>query len=420
VQRIAVETTLRDLPGHAARCERDVKLWEPRFRELMDSGLLRAVTWPGAELTLRVQPDRNERTAGRSLLKRLEQLLPGLPDGCQIGLDFSAVEAADFAVWLQEFIAALILLHDRNRQRQCQWLFSLQDAHPGLHELLSVRSRQELGFPRIAVRVTTEGLRQKDDTCRSLLELSHRDARVHLVPAGALRPLSSLHAAERGQCVMPASLFEVRAGSAWIVLELDATRLTELATLRTRLRWCLRLADNLIDLQQWPDPRLRLDALLNRRIAIHVVRIGQMLSMQGLSPGRFSSLQKLERWLACMRKCFIRESHQLAADRGPFPAFGAQELVAHLAPHYGVADASRLVRNRSMRHRHLLALSPFSVFPDPAADTFGDDWINLVPAISCADALSMYGADIRSQLRLSTWARLVQMTVALAGASANY
>ena len=292
--------------------------------------------------------------------------------------------------------------------------------HPEILKFLRLRGRRAFGYPNVAVRFGADPSNYRGEIWKSLMSLSHLDEQIKLVPVMAARPLSGLHATERGQGVMPGGLFEVRANTAWMILEIDATRLTSPAFLRSQLGLCLRFADNLIDIQDWPLPALRLDALLNRRIALHIGRLGQMIANAGLNPASFGTLRQLQRWLWLVRKSFIQESNRLARNRGPFPAFGATELVASLAPCYGVADANRLIRNRSVRHRHLLALSPFSVFPDKRGFEVDYIWFYLLPVIICADTLSMFGNDMRKRLRPKAWSRMLQLTGAMASGSGDY
>lgn len=336
-----------------------------------------------------------------------------------VGVDLSQVGTDYFDEWLAEFTSAIGGLWCAEQRPQGALTLSLCIDHPKLLRFLQLRGCRELGCPRVAVRFDTS-VRYSKRTWQMLIELSHTDERVILLPVMAVRPLSGLHASERGQCVMPVGLFEAPAGSAWIMLELNAARLAPPPLLRQQLATCLRFADNLIDVQDWPQPRLRMDALLNRRIALHLVGIGQLVADAGLDPASFSTLQQVQRWLVFVRKCFVRESRLLARNRGPFPAFGADELVASLAPRYGVADANRLVRNRSLRHRHLLALSPFAVFPDSPDVAADEHALSLLPAISCADILTMYGKDMRRRMRLGSWSRLLQMTGALAASGSGY
>jgi len=297
-------------------------------------------------------------------------------------------------------------------------LFSLLDEHPGIKEFIALRRSRALGYPSLAVRYTS-GLLRCEHSWQDLVTVSHTDSRIKLVPVMALRPLSGLHMLERGDCVMPESLFEISADTAWLMLEIDATRLGPPVKMKRQLADCLCFADNLIDQINWPRPTLQLDALLNRRVGIHISHLGDLLSDQGMHPDRVETFHWLKRWLAFVRRCFVHESMLLARRRGPFPELGATELIAELTPRYGVNAARRLVQNKSLRHRHILALSPFSLFPAKATICTDEHWLNLIPALGCADALTMFGPDPRARLSLQAWRCLLQMTGALGASDAE-
>jgi hypothetical protein len=212
---------------------------------------------------------------------------------------------------------------------------------------------------------------------------------------------------------------EVATDTAWLMLTIDATALAAPGKLRCQLADCLRFADNLIDEVPWSRPTLQLDALLNRRVGIQIVRLGEYLKLQGLVPGQMATFVHLKRWLRFVRHCIVRESAALARGRGPFPELGADQLIAELAPRYGVQNAHQLVRNRFLRHRHLLAISPYALFPDEPDPARDEASIDLLPAIRVADAITMYGPDVRSRLSLEAWRKLLEMTGAQANGQPN-
>ena len=61
----------------------------------------------------------------------------------------------------------------------------------------------------------------------------------------------------------------------------------------------------------------------------------------------------------------------------------------------------------------LLALSPFALFPTAPAAQGDEKWLNLIPALACADALTMHGKDVRARLSVTAWGRLLRMSGAL-------
>ena len=231
--------------------------------------------------------------------------------------------------------------------------------------------------------------------------------------------LSDLHSAERCDVALPQSLFEAPADSAWLALRLDVSELADSAAgigfqrLRPMLRVGLRFADNLVDHIDWPWASLRLDAMLNRRVAVHLVGIGDLVDGLGLDPCEFRTLQLVTRLLFLLKRVLIRESAALARRRGPFPGLGVRDLVMSLAPHYGYEDAERLIGQRSLRHRHLLAISPYAIFPSrPARHPVGA-YKNLLPAIRCADTINMYEDPLCRSLSLGEYRRLVRRTWAV-------
>ncbi len=399
--------------------ESDRSRWEDCFAELLQSGLLALPAPPGREFGLSVGRYPLTDDCGVARLCR-QVVFPALREGCSMTLDMSS--AAD-----EEFC------REQCEQRLSLWQHHLraytavQECAPGAigvslpleqlrggHHALRCAKALLRGSTRVAVRYDLATITADPDNWAALVQRSHGDTLIQPVPASAVRPLSALHSAEKGQAVMPGSLFDARSLSAWLTIDLDVRRLRGPLSLRRSLASSLRFADNLIDVIDWSLPALRLDALLNRRVAVRLTHIGDLLVDRGLRPHHPDAFRRLQRWLRFIRACFVHESMLLARRRGPFPELGAGELVASLTPRYGVADANRLVRNRMLRHRHLLALSPLSLFPDATHPGSAAAWIGLVPAIGCADAVAMHGPDVRTRLQPEEWGRLLQLTAAVA------
>ncbi|MGI9291965.1 MAG: hypothetical protein ACR2QG_11925, partial [Gammaproteobacteria bacterium] len=294
--------------------------------------------------------------------------------------------------------------------------FSVAEEHPDLEAIINLRHSDALAVAAVAVRY---GIKSNDSHLVSrrwqmLMSQSHHDGRLKLIPHMSLNPISGLHALETGDCVMPTGLFEAGTDTAWLMLELNASRLVDDVRPRETLAACLRFADNLIDAIDWPRPVLQLDALLNRRVCLHVTGIGDMLLHRGMRPDSIKTFTWLKRWLSFVRRSLLRESRLLAELRGPFPELGANELMEELALRYGTENARQLLKNSFLRHRHVLALSPFSLFPQTTTSHDDGRWLGLVSTLECADALTMYGPDPRQRLSRDDWQRLLQLTGALA------
>lgn len=389
----------KDLAALAAAPEQDSSLWQQRFAALLRSSVLRVPDEPGREFAL--EAGAAGSTSAGQLVWLRHTLSRALHSGAQVALDLSRADTGHWLVALERFSRELA---GAPGQLSC----SLPLAMLPLAEQLSAQ-----GIP-VCVRYGPEAGRRLSQ----LATASYADPLLRPVPAAAVRPLSALHNAERGQAAMPQALFEVRAGTAWLLLDVDMRRLGTPARARRLLHYTLRFADNLIDAVDWPLPALRLDALLSRRVALRLTHAGDLLQGGGLRPGTTAGFVWLQRQLQFVRRCIIHESMLLARRRGPFPDLCAGDLMAALTPRYGVADARRLLRNRLLRHRHLLALGPSALWPSAASPRRHPDsaWLDMLPVLGSADAITLGGGDLRERLSRPDWARLLQLTAAVAEA----
>ena len=341
---------------------------------------------------------------------------PGEPQ-VAIGVDLSAIPPDQFGAWLDALILEI--------RRQAEFrsavppvVFSLRAEHPACRTLLKAVQDSGRAGPRAALRVDA-GIMGDGPLWGELVRASHANPRIDLVLAGRKQPLTDLMGGERPDAIMPLSLFEAPADTAWLGMQFDLGTIPaeqiERGTghLKKLVRVGVRLADNLIDSVTWPTDELRRDALANRRLAAHVTGIGDLVLRHGLDPAAFSTLRLLQRWLTLFKRQLLRESLNLAGERGPYPALNAEQLVRTLAPRYGDVRARRIIARRSPRHRQLLALSPYCVLPRRANATPARAWLNLLPLVRIADNLTMHGSQVRSLLDRADYERLLRSTWAL-------
>lgn len=307
--------------------------------------------------------------------------------------------------------------------------------HPGLGELLALRDCAALGRPRIVVRLPDQlmqalqglpaaagrgGTAEALQLWHGVTGLAHREPAVRVVLQRTTRPSCSLAGAEPVDAVLPVGLFEARAESAWLAvrLRLDAlgARVPEdaLPELRRLLAAALRLADNLVDQLDWPSPELAQDALVNRRLALHVTGVGSLVDGWGLDPADVATVTLVARWLGVVRRLVLRESNRLARERGPFPGLELRDLARTLSRSVGEERARRLLRQAGLRHRHLLVMSPWDVFPAGPPRRPLADYLHLLPAIRCADTIAMHGDGLRRALPVAAFRRLLRLTAAIA------
>jgi hypothetical protein len=110
----------------------------------------------------------------------------------------------------------------------------------------------------------------------------------------------------------------------------------------------------------------------------------------------------------------LRESNALARERGPFPGLQLRDLASTLTRSFGEEQARRLLRQAGLRHRHLLVLSPYGVFPSGAPRWPLPAYLHLLPAIRWADTIAMHGDGIGRALPIAAFRRLIRLTSAIA------
>ena len=334
-----------------------------------------------------------------------------------IGVDLSAILPDRFGAWLDALILE-VRKQAEIRSAVPPVVFSLRAEHPACRRLLKGVQDPGGSGTRAALRVDAETFRE-EALWEELVGASHANPRIDLVLAGRKQPLTDLMGSERPDAIMPLSLFEAPADTAWLGMQFDLSAIPaeqiERGTghLKKLVRVGVRLADNLIDSVTWPSEELRRDALANRRLAAHVTGIGDLVLRHGLDPASFSTLRLLQRWLTLFKRQLLRESLRLAKERGPYPALNAEQLVRTLAPRYGAVRARRIIFRRSPRHRQLLALSPYCVLPRRENAIPARAWLNLLPLVRIADNLTMHGSQVRSLLDRADYERLLRSTWAL-------
>jgi hypothetical protein len=133
-----------------------------------------------------------------------------------------------------------------------------------------------------------------------------------------------------------------------------------------------------------------------------------------LDPAAFSTVSLAVRWIGLVRRLMLRESNALARERGPFPGLELRDLASTLSRSFGDERARRLLRQAGLRHRHLLTLSPYSVFPADAPRRPLTDYLHLLPVIRWADTIAMHGDGLARALPVAAFRRVLRMTWAIA------
>lgn len=233
-----------------------------------------------------------------------------------------------------------------------------------------------------------------DDALRRALWQLRAQQQVLAASWPHVAPACALLNAERATDVLPSTGLLVPAETAWLECELELVdfvsngRFDDQALIAT-LRALVDAGDLQSDEQRWPSPAMQADAWMNRRLAIRLSAIGDTAQALGLDPADAPCLTRLRRIVTLARDTLRRRSRELAYFSGEVPAIRAADPSLRMAPGEQRRDWARrwqaAATRRATRHRCLLALGPWALFPSGKADF---RFINLVPLLALADVLS--------------------------------
>jgi len=237
-----------------------------------------------------------------------------------------------------------------------------------------------------------------------------------------------LLSAERARGVTPSAAIQSSIGSAWVPMRLDISRFADHSgelresTLEEALCRAVEIGDELHRLILWPTAQMRHDAWLNRRLAINLTGLGDLTRKRKLDPTRFTTLEDLCEVVRWVQDILQRQSRRIAAQTGNLPAL-EQGDPSRALPGGEIRNGWRkrwreAVDLVAVRHRNLLVLSPWSVFPtnQPADYRFAD----LLPLLEFANACTFSDLPSTSNWNLNkfisfhqrAWAVLQQRDVA--------
>jgi ribonucleoside-diphosphate reductase alpha chain len=134
-------------------------------------------------------------------------------------------------------------------------------------------------------------------------------------------------------------------------------RLDEQALLETAAI-AVRFLDDVTDVSRFPIPQQQEQARATRRIGLGVTGLADMLVMLGLHYGSDRARQAAEQTLRLIRDCAYRTSTQLAVEKGVFPRFDVNSVLASpFIQRLGLDIQARIARH-GLRNSHLLAIAP--------------------------------------------------------------
>ena len=197
---------------------------------------------------------------------------------------------------------------------------------------------------------------------------------------------------ETANAVLVATLTQVPSDSAWVPLELDLAAYVRSdgsvrqSLLDAALRGAVIEGERCHDVARWDSPTQHRDSLLNRRLSVFVRGWGDLVALRRDDPASLTTLQELRALADHVAKVLADTSRQLANQNGYCPALdvGGARVLQHGSEMN--ARWRRAIVENALRHRNLLTLSPWDVFPrhEPADVRY----INLLPVLNCANSVS--------------------------------
>ena len=246
-------------------------------------------------------------------------------------------------------------------------------------------------------------------------------ANVYTTVASSIVSQCPLLSAERADAVAIPGGMKVPSRSAWVPMELNladfqrSSGVLEEATLHAALKRCVDNGDAVHDSWCWATPDIQHDSWLNRRLAISVTGFGDVIRRMRLAPDEHASLRFLNQLLLGIRATLYRRSRELAERSEPLPAISLSDPSLSLPRGNVREDWHRRWRESvvatQVRHRNLLVLSPWSLFP--SGEAAGYRYTELLPLLRHADACAYHRKVSISHWTLSEFKRFHQRLIAV-------
>jgi len=260
--------------------------------------------------------------------------------------------------------------------------------------------REQLGEGLVYIVASDAALRADRarggrDFWRELWEARNGTA-LRIAYASPVRASSLLLRSEPATAVLPRTHIEVPAGTAWVQFRVSLADFLNggrfcTSSFEQALRNCVGQGERIHDEARWATPQMRDDAWLNRRLAVSVVGIGDLVAASGRDPAAFSTLEYLGQLLQSVRRVLCDQTRAMATRSANLPALEQTDPCRYLPPGE-VRDAWRrrwaeMLATAAVRHRNLLVLAPWSIFPAGRPADFR--YANLLPILRFADTCTL-------------------------------
>jgi ribonucleoside-diphosphate reductase alpha chain len=132
----------------------------------------------------------------------------------------------------------------------------------------------------------------------------------------------------------------------------------DLGCLAARVAIAVRFLDNIIDVSNYPLRQQRAEARAKRRIGLGITGLADALIMCGSTYGSPDAVARAGRWMAAVQRAAYLASTDLAAEKGSFPAFDADQFLTR--PHVQTLDEDvrAKIASQGLRNGCLTSIAP--------------------------------------------------------------
>ena len=132
----------------------------------------------------------------------------------------------------------------------------------------------------------------------------------------------------------------------------------DMAALDDLVRVAVRMMDNVVDVSKFPLPQQAEEARAKRRIGLGVTGLADALLMLGLRYGAADAVRQTRDWMQAIARSAYLASADLAAEKGAFPLFDADEYLASGFMRRMDPDVRDAVRAQGIRNALLTSIAP--------------------------------------------------------------
>lgn len=342
--------------------------------------------------------ERNEST----LADALESLRAAAASGIPVGLHVSpCMSDADLP---QELIAELRATLATLRPGSLLSIEGVAASRPGLEACLpaAVQRLRRFAFGDRGRGLTPE-MPGAPETHRTVAGVGEESAWLPAMHAG-VRSRCPLLSAEPTTTLLPAMTLAVPAHTAWLPIAMDLGRFLngageiDLPRLESGLDVAVDCGDELFDELVWCGERQTEDARLNRRIAVCLTGVGDLVARLGMEPASLDCLRHIDRLVSNIHERLWQRSAALAKSRCPLPALTEKQPSGRWRDESHRRDWARrwqqAVSKVQVRNRNLLAISPYSIIPGSDRPTSG--CADLMPVLAHADVIGFSRPPMRA------------------------